>query len=113
MQEQAYRKDMSHLTWDEVYARQMQRAGLAGDWLDALRLKADDRVLDVGAGPGFVSLLLADGVGPGGVVYAIDPSAEALAYLQRLQKERAVESIKTIVADAVTVEFPTALPTPR
>lgn len=103
MQEQAYRKDMSHLTWDEVYARQMQRADLAGEWLDALRLKRGDRVLDVGCGPGFVSFLLAERVGASGIVYAVDRSAEALAFLQRLRKERHVANIKTICADAATV----------
>ena len=28
------------------------------DWMDALRLKSGDRVLEIGAGPGFVSLAL-------------------------------------------------------
>jgi ubiquinone/menaquinone biosynthesis C-methylase UbiE len=105
MQEPAYRKDMSHLSWDEVYARQVQRGDLAGEWLDALRLKAGDCVLDIGAGPGFVSFLLAERVGPRGLVCAIDPKPEALAYLQRLQKERGVSNIKTSVADAANFEL--------
>jgi ubiquinone/menaquinone biosynthesis C-methylase UbiE len=106
MQEAAYRKDLSHLTWDEVYARQVQRGVLVGDWMDALRLKPGDRILDVGPGPGFVSLLLAERVGPSGLVYAVDPSAEALAYLQRLQKERPIANIKTFVADAAKIDLP-------
>lgn len=103
MDEQAYRKDMSHLTWDKVYARQMQRADLVPDWIRALRLKPADRVLDVGSGPGFVSFLLAERVGPDGVVYAVDPSAEALAFLERLRQERQVANVKTICADAATL----------
>ncbi len=106
MQEAAYRKDLSHLTWDEVYARQVQRGVLVGDWMDALRLKPGDRILDVGPGPGFVSLLFAERVGPSGLVYAVDPSAEALAYLQRLQKERPIANIKTFVADAAKIDLP-------
>jgi len=102
--EQTFQKDLSHLTWDEVYERQMQRAGLVAGWMDALRLKAGDRVLEVGAGPGYVSLALAERVGPEGVVYAVDRSAEALAYLERLQKERGVRQIRRLVADAATMK---------
>jgi ubiquinone/menaquinone biosynthesis C-methylase UbiE len=95
-----YRKDLSHLSWAEVYARQEKRAPLAEAWMDALRLKPGDRVLDVGAGPGCVSLALAARVGRGGTVYAVDRSAEALAYLERLQEERGVPQIRRIEADA-------------
>jgi ubiquinone/menaquinone biosynthesis C-methylase UbiE len=102
--EQIFRKDLSHLTWDEVYARQMQRAELVAGWMDALRLKPDDRVLEVGAGPGYVSLTLAERVGPEGVVYAVDRSAEALAYLERLQNERGVRQIRRLAADASALE---------
>ncbi len=105
MQEHAYRKDMSHVTWEEVYARQGQRGGLVGDWLDALQLRAGDIVLDVGAGPGFVSFLLAERVGPSGIVYAIDPKADALDYLQRLQRDRGVSNIRSVVADAANVDL--------
>jgi hypothetical protein len=48
--EKPFRKDLSHLTWDEVYARQASRAALIPDWLNALRLKSGDRVLEIGAG---------------------------------------------------------------
>ena len=49
-----------------------------------------------------MSMALAERVGPEGTVYAVDKSAEALAYLERLQKERAVSQIQRIVADAAT-----------
>jgi ubiquinone/menaquinone biosynthesis C-methylase UbiE len=104
--EQAYRKDLSHLTLDEVYARQAQRAFLVSDWMDALMLKRGDRVVDVGAGPGFVSLLLAERVGLRGLIYAVDPSAEALAYLNRLQKERSILNIVSVIGDAAEFTLP-------
>ncbi len=104
--QEAYRKDLSHLTWDEVYARQAQRAFLVPDWIDALLLKTGDRVLDVGAGPGFVSFLLAERVGPSGLVYAVDPSAEALACLDRLQKQRGITNVVSAVADAAKFRPP-------
>jgi ubiquinone/menaquinone biosynthesis C-methylase UbiE len=104
MQEQ-YRKDLSHLSWDQVYARQALRTGLMTEWMDALGLKAGDRVLDIGAGPGFVSLALAERVGASGRVYALDRSADALAYLERLQRERGLAQIERIAADAAALEL--------
>jgi protein-L-isoaspartate O-methyltransferase len=88
--EELFRKDLSHLSWDEVYARQVKWAHLIGAWMDSMRLKAGDRVLEVGAGPGYVSMVLADRVGVGGYVYAVDRSSEALAHLERLQQERGI-----------------------
>jgi ubiquinone/menaquinone biosynthesis C-methylase UbiE len=102
--EKPFQKDLSHLSWDQVYARQALRADLVNAWMDALRLKASDRVLEVGAGPGFVSFALADRVGPTGTVYALDQSADALAHLERLQSERGVGQIQRIVADAALLE---------
>ena len=102
--EKAFRKDLSHLSWDEVYERQASRAALITDWLNALRLKPGDRVLEIGAGPGFVSFALADRVGPTGVVYALDRSTEALAQLERRQKERGIGHIQRIAADAATLQ---------
>lgn len=101
--EEPFQKDLTHLTWAEVYARQEKRAHLVGAWMDALRLKPGDRILDVGAGPGYVSIVLAGRVGSQGVVYAVDRSAEALAYLECLQKESAVSQIRRIVVDAAAL----------
>lgn len=103
---ETFRKDLSHLTWDAVYARQVQRAPLVGDWMDALSLKQGDCVLEVGSGPGYVSFVLAERVGARGAVYAVDVSADALAHLERLQKQRSVSNIERLVADAATLELP-------
>lgn len=98
-----YRKDLSHTTWDRVYARQALRADLVADWFAALDLKPGDTVVDVGSGPGFISLLAAERVGPQGRVIAIDRSAEALDYLARMQAERGLTWIERITADAETM----------
>jgi ubiquinone/menaquinone biosynthesis C-methylase UbiE len=97
--EKPFRKDLTHLTWTEVYARQEKRAHLVPEWMEALRLKPGDRVLEAGAGPGFVSLILADRVGPEGIVYAVDKSTEALALLAQRQAERGLPQIRPIAAD--------------
>ena len=102
--EKPFQKDLSHLSWDEVYERQTLRADLVSDWIEALRLKPGDRVLEIGAGPGFVTFLLAERVGHTGTVYALDRSADALAYLERLQTERGVGQIRRIAVDAAALE---------
>jgi ubiquinone/menaquinone biosynthesis C-methylase UbiE len=102
--EKPFQKDLSHLSWDEVYARQALRAELMNDWMDALRVKPGARVLEIGAGPGYVSLALAERVGPKGLIYAVDRSADALAYLERLQTERGIGQIQRIAADAAVLE---------
>jgi ubiquinone/menaquinone biosynthesis C-methylase UbiE len=99
-----FRKDLSHLSWDEVYARQAKRGALVADWMKALCVKPGDRVLEIGAGPGFVSFALAECVGPTGMVYAVDQSPVALANLERRQKERGIGQIRRIVADAATLQ---------
>ena len=99
-----FQKDLSHLSWTQVYERQAQRAGLVNDWMDGLHLKLGDRVLEIGAGPGYVSLALAERVGSTGVVYALDRSPDALAYLERLQVVRGIHQIQRIVADAAVLE---------
>jgi ubiquinone/menaquinone biosynthesis C-methylase UbiE len=98
--EEAFRKDLTHLSWAEVYARQERRAHLVDAWMDALRLAPGDRVLEVGAGPGFVTMLLADRVGAGGIVYAVDISAEALSHLERLLQVHPLPQVRPLVADA-------------
>jgi ubiquinone/menaquinone biosynthesis C-methylase UbiE len=95
-----FRKDLSNVSWEQVYARQALRAELVPGWLEALRLKAGDRVLEIGAGPGYVSFVLAERVGPLGLVYALDRSADALAYLDRLKAGRGIGQIRTVAADA-------------
>ena len=101
--EKPYQKDMRHTTWDKVFERQSCRVALLEQWLMDLEISPGTRVLDVGAGPGYFSLMLAERVGPAGVVYAVDRSAEALAYLERLQQERGITNIQRIVADITTL----------
>ncbi len=96
-----FQKNLSHLTWSEVFARQRQRDVLIPAWMEALRLKAGDHVLDLGAGPGFVSLQLAARVGPTGLVYAVDRAPDALAYLMELMVREHITNIRCAATDVL------------
>lgn len=96
-----FHKDLSHLTWGEVYARQQQRAFLLPAWMEALHLGAGDHVLDLGAGPGYVSLQIASHVGPTGLVYAVDREPEAIAYLQERLRRDGVTNVHCVIADVL------------
>ena len=91
---------------ERMWQHQQLREPLIRVWLDALDLHPGDRVLDAGAGPGFVSLQAARRVGEGGWVYAVDTSAEALAFLERMQREQGVLQIERVLADAAAVDLP-------
>lgn len=98
-----FKKDMSHLTWQEVLRRQATRTPLMAAWFAAIDLQPGSRVLDFGSGPGFVSLAMAQIVGAAGIVYAIDRAPEALAMLKTLQITHGYTNIARIVADATTL----------
>jgi ubiquinone/menaquinone biosynthesis C-methylase UbiE len=101
-----FAKDMAGADWAEVYRRQEQRAAAGRTWVDRLALRPGERVLDMGCGPGFFSLLLAETVGPTGLVYAVDRSADALAYLAHRQAERGIAHIRRLTGDGATVPPP-------
>jgi ubiquinone/menaquinone biosynthesis C-methylase UbiE len=55
-----------------------------------LAIPPGSAVLDVGCGAGGMSVLLAEAVGPGGAVTAVDPTPESLETVRRLAAERGV-----------------------
>ncbi len=98
-----FRKDLSHLTWEEVFVRQQQRSFLLPAWFEGLHLKPGDHVLDLGAGPGYVSGQMASLVGSTGLVYAVDREGEALAYLREVMQRQQMATIRCIVADVLSL----------
>lgn len=95
-----YHRDLSHTTWPKVFERQALRRPQTDKVLAALDLKNGDTVVDIGCGPGYNSLLMAEKVGREGHVYAVDPAAEALEYLaEQIEAGAAVDNITLIHAD--------------
>ena len=83
----------------ERLAVPLQFAAPARDLVAAVRLRAGQRVLDVGTGTGPAARAAAAAVGPAGCVIGIDPSLEMLA---RLGEKGAV---KTVAARAPDLPF--------
>ena len=69
--------------------------------LDHLALKPGERVLDIGCGPGLLTLQMADIVGPDGKVIGLDPSADMRAISANRCKEKSWVSI--VDGDAVAL----------
>jgi SAM-dependent methyltransferase len=66
-------------------------------------------VLDVGCGPGYAALDLAQWVGAGGRVVAIDKSERFLSALEAMRRERGLNNIESYKADLDAGEFPAVI----
>lgn len=84
------RLGFQHQLWSSV-AHQL--------WLKA-GFQPGQRIIDLGCGPGFASLDLAQLVGPAGSVLAIDASPRYLAHLKAISKPAGAATIETLQADA-------------
>jgi ubiquinone/menaquinone biosynthesis C-methylase UbiE len=99
---------MHQADWAAVWERQAGRAELWPDWLARAGIRPGDRVLDVGCGPGFGSLLIGGQVQPGGRVWALDRAAAALDYLRARQAERGDTSVEPLLGAATAIPLPDA-----
>ena len=89
------RLGLQHTAW---------RADAAAAWQRA-EFHPGSVILDVGCGPGFASLDLADVVRPNGKVIAIDQSERFLQHLQEQCRSRGVTNISVLERDLTTFEF--------
>ncbi|HEX2093732.1 MAG TPA: methyltransferase domain-containing protein [Longimicrobiaceae bacterium] len=83
------RLGLQHRVWREPMLAAWRRAGLNEGW----------RVLDVGAGPGYVTLDLAEAVGPGGRVVAVERSPRFAGRVRHECERRGVENVRVVEAD--------------
>ncbi|GAB5405382.1 MAG: class I SAM-dependent methyltransferase [Aureliella sp.] len=74
--------------------------------LRALQLKPGMTVCDLGCGNGFWTLLLSRGVGPDGVVLAVDIQPEMLSKLRLRCKEAGVKNVKPILGGIADPNLP-------
>ena len=68
-------------------------------------VKQDQMVADLGCGPGYFTLVLAEGVGPKGRVYAVDSDEKAIRAVERKAAKRGYHNIETFVSSAANLHF--------
>jgi len=74
--------------------------------IEALNLSPGARVADLGAGGGYFTWPLAEAVGPGGTVYAVDINEIGLGMIQREVKASHVSNVKPILATPTDPKLP-------
>lgn len=74
-----------------------------------LELKSGDVVADIGCGPGYFTLRLAQVVGPTGKVYAVDIDPEILDYVEKRAKTKGLRNVVTILAEPYDPKLSRAL----
>lgn len=95
--------------WRRGAARRAQTLAVATErMLQAARLRAGMRVLDIAAGTGDQSLIAARLVGAEGSVLATDISATMLAAAEQAARDAGASNITTQVADASAIDLPQA-----
>src|SRR5438132_12036231 len=94
--EELARLGLQHRVWRPVVLDCWQRAGIT----------VGKRVLDVGAGPGYATVDLAEIVGPTGEVVALERSENFIRAMEQACRERSLANVKIHQMDLVTDELP-------
>jgi 2-polyprenyl-3-methyl-5-hydroxy-6-metoxy-1,4-benzoquinol methylase len=74
--------------------------------VEALKVRPDDRVCDLGAGSGLFTRPLARKAGGKGVVYAVDIDSELLKHVELTAQEQKLANIKPILASETDPKLP-------
>lgn len=94
--EELARLGLQHRVWRARMLEAWRRAGVT----------TDSRVLDVGAGPGYATLDLAEMVGPGGVVVGVERSARFVTAGRAALAARGLDQGQLHELDLMTDELP-------
>jgi SAM-dependent methyltransferase len=71
-----------------------------GPVLDRMGIRPDERVLELGPGPGIFTVKAAHRVGPEGRLVAVDIQPEMIAQVQKRVREAGLANVETQVSDA-------------
>ncbi len=66
--------------------------------IQALTIKPEEQIADLGSGSGYFTFRLADAVGPSGQVYAVDIDADMNAHLAKRLQEKGYKNIQVMLA---------------
>ncbi len=79
-----------------------------GEIVDALGLKPGMDVVDIGAGTGFFSLMMAEEVAPGGTIHAVDIAENFIQHIEEIAAEQGVTNVKPSVCSERSIDLPEA-----
>ena len=92
--------------WHRAQGRRQDTMGAATEMmLDVANIRVGDRVLDVAAGTGDLSMMVAARVGPKGHVLATDVSASMLNRTAEAVREAGLTNVQTCVMNAENLEL--------
>src|SRR5437588_4850232 len=87
---------MGHVAADWLERPEREREEQPNKLLDALKLREDDVVADIGAGSGYLTFRIAKRLGGKGKVLAVDIQPEMLDIIRKRMKERKVTNVEPI-----------------
>ena len=90
------RLGLQHRVWREAMFAAWRRAGIRTGW----------RVVDVGAGPGYATLDLAELVGASGEVLAVERSERFVSVIERESRRRDLPQVRPLKADLMELSPP-------
>lgn len=93
--------------WAQLIDRVDRQLGPAADWiLDALALAQGERVLELAGGPGTLSMLCAQAVGPSGHVIYSDFAEPMVEVARARLSAEGISSVECRVIDAEAIDLP-------
>src|SRR5438093_5409679 len=95
-EEELARLGLQHRVWRPVVLDCWQRAGIT----------VGKRVLDVGAGPGYAAMDLAEIVGPTGEVVAIERSSKFVRAMEEIREKRSLNNVTIRELDLMLDDLP-------
>jgi SAM-dependent methyltransferase len=104
-------KAMIRRAWSRQYIRLLERDSRdavqkPADVMATLAIRPGERVADIGAGSGYFTLRLAEAVGDGGHVWALDIRQEMLDYLAQRLREAQLENVEVRLVEPDDPELP-------
>ncbi len=75
----------------------------SSEMVKSLGLRAGDRVVDIGSGPGYFSFKFSNIVGDKGRIFAVDTVKEHLDYIDSFTSKNGINNIKTVLTDDHTI----------
>jgi SAM-dependent methyltransferase len=97
---------MGHLAADWLERPEREQEEQPNKLLEALKIKKESVIADIGAGSGYFTFRLAKQVGPKGKIYAVDIQPEMLDIIRQKMKTQEVENVEPILGQEDDPKLP-------